>query len=72
LQLRFKKQRHYNRMVNTYTIEYWQLEYPCECYDNKYADIDATSEEEALSKIKNDYEFRFGKRFKITETINKQ
>jgi len=39
-------------MVNTYTIEYWQLEYPCECYDNKYADIDATSEEKPYRKLK--------------------
>lgn len=59
-------------MVNTYIIEYWQLVYPCECYDNKYVEVQAPSKNEALSKIKNDFEFRFGKRFKIIETINKQ
>lgn len=55
-------------MVNTYTIEYWQLDYPGECYDNKYTDIDATSEQEALSIIENDYKYRLGKKFKVIET----
>ena len=57
--------------MNTYKIEYWQLDYPCECYDNKYADIDATSEQEALSIIENDYKYRLGKKFKVIETTIK-
>lgn len=65
MQLRLKKQTHNNRMVKTFTIEYWELVYPCDCYENMYVDINATSEQEALNIIKNDYKYRLGKNFKV-------
>lgn len=65
MQLRLKKQRHNNRMVKTFTIEYWELVHPCDCYENMYVDINATSEQEALNIIKNDYKYRLGKNFKV-------
>lgn len=59
-------------MTKSYKIEYWQLVFPCDCYDNKYAYISATSEEEALKIIRNDYQYRLGKKFKVIETTIKQ